>query len=78
MSTPEQRKRLKSIIKNQPLFFSEWCERGYQYPHPKIELYPDDLRGLQCGAKPERVNLTHRRHGDVFTSGQHKANRLWS
>ncbi|MEI6270449.1 MAG: HGGxSTG domain-containing protein [Methylococcaceae bacterium] len=51
MSTPEQRKRLKAYLQRSHAVFAEWAERGYQYPPPKTEPYPDDLLGLPCGAK---------------------------
>jgi hypothetical protein len=54
MSTLEQRKRLKAYYKKSDAIFSEWEARGYQYPPPKTEPYPDDLRGLQCGAKTRK------------------------
>lgn len=28
-----------------------WQERGYQYPPPVFPPFPDELRGLACGAK---------------------------
>ena len=28
-----------------------WAARGYQYPPPTFATFPDDLRGLTCGAK---------------------------
>lgn len=51
MSTPEQRKRLKAYYQRSNAIHSEWRERGCQYPPPKSEPFPDDLRDLQCGAK---------------------------
>lgn len=51
MSTPEQRKRLKDYYRRSDAVFAEWRERGYQYPPPKTEPFPDDSRGLECGAK---------------------------
>jgi hypothetical protein len=50
MSTPEQRKRLKAYYQRKDATFAKWRERGYQYPPPKIEPMPDDLKTLQCSA----------------------------
>ncbi|MGZ8159759.1 MAG: HGGxSTG domain-containing protein [Methylobacter sp.] len=51
MSTPEQRKRLKAYYQKTIAVFAEWREHGYQYPPPKREPMPDDLKDLRCGAK---------------------------
>ena len=51
MSTPEQRQRLKEFYRRSEVVFAKWRERGYQYPPPAREPFPDDLRGLTCGAK---------------------------
>ncbi|HEY8034697.1 MAG TPA: HGGxSTG domain-containing protein [Methylobacter sp.] len=51
MSTLEQRKRLKDYYRRSNATFEEWGKRGYQYPPPKHEPMPDNLKDLQCGAK---------------------------
>jgi hypothetical protein len=51
MSTVDQRKRLKEYYQRSNAVFAEWGERDYQYPPPKSEPMPDDLMGLECGAK---------------------------
>lgn len=51
MSTPEQRKRLKAYYQRNDAIRAAWWELGITYPPPKYEPYPDDLRGLECGAK---------------------------
>lgn len=30
---------------------SEWAARGYRYPAPARPAFPEELRGLACGAK---------------------------
>jgi hypothetical protein len=50
MSTPEQRKRLKEHYQKNQQISADWWRLGITHPPPKYELYPDDLRGLQCGA----------------------------
>jgi hypothetical protein len=54
MSTAEQRKRLKVYYRESDAIFSKWRECGYQYPPPKTMPFPEDLRGLQCGAKTRK------------------------
>jgi hypothetical protein len=51
MSTPEQRKRLKSYSQRRIAVLAEWREHGYHYPPPKYEPMPEDLKDLRCGAK---------------------------
>lgn len=51
MSTLEQRNRLKAYYHRSNAVFEAWRKCGYQYPPPEREPFPDDLRGLECGAK---------------------------
>jgi hypothetical protein len=51
MSTVEQRKRLKEYYRRSDAVFAAWRERGYQYPPPKREPMPEDLKDLRCGAR---------------------------
>ena len=51
MSTLEQRQRLKAYSALCHQINGEWAQNGYQYPPPTTPPYPDDLRGLACGAK---------------------------
>lgn len=49
--TPEQRKRLKSYYQRFEALNEKWVKDGYPLPPPQYELFPDDLRDIQCGAK---------------------------
>lgn len=51
MNASEQRKRFKAYSQRTESIFMKWRENGYQYPPPEREPFPDDLRGLECGAK---------------------------
>ena len=77
MSTLEQRQRLKAYYALSHQLFDEWAKRGYQYPPPPSLPFPEDLRGLACGAKtragtPSKLMSTYdngrcKFHGGVNT-----------
>ncbi len=50
-STPDKRRRRREYLDTCFAIHQEWRERGYQYPPPLRPPFPDDLRGMCCGAK---------------------------
>ncbi|WP_407942366.1 HGGxSTG domain-containing protein [Methylomonas rapida] len=54
MSTSSQRKRLKSYFRQCDAIRDAW-EQGNDRMPPRYPAFPDDLRGLQCGAKTTRA-----------------------
>ena len=48
----------------------EWRARGYELPAPKFPTYPDELRGMTCGAKTRAGTPCKRT--DLFHSGRCK------
>lgn len=47
----ERRKLLKAYHRAHEEVSAAWRARGYGYPPPTFPEYPDELRGLICGAK---------------------------
>lgn len=47
----ERRKRLKAYYRAHAEVSVAWQARGYDHPPPAFPAFPDDLRGLACGAK---------------------------
>lgn len=45
-----------------------WRARGYQYPPPVFPPFPDELRGLTCGAKTRAGTPCKRK--DLYTSAR--------
>lgn len=50
-STPDRRRRWRKYHELQSAVHQQWQERGYRYPPPATPPFPDDLRGLACGAR---------------------------
>ena len=47
---------------------AEWRARDYQYPPPVFPPFPDELRGLTCGAKTRAGTPCKRK--DLYTSAR--------
>lgn len=47
----EKRRRWRAYFALCDAIQRPWREGGYQYPPPVTPPFPDDLRGLACGAK---------------------------
>ena len=47
--------RLRKLLRRHSLehrrVAAAWAERGYSYPPPAFPPFPEELRGLACGAK---------------------------
>lgn len=48
--------------------FAAWRARGYRYPPPEGVPFPDELRGLTCGARTRAGTPCKRR--DLYQSGR--------
>jgi hypothetical protein len=51
MTSKELRRKLKKHYQESERVFALWRERGYQYPPPKTVPFPDECRGMTCGAR---------------------------
>ncbi|QSA97733.1 HGGxSTG domain-containing protein [Methylococcus sp. EFPC2] len=51
MTDDEKRKLWRQYHTESSRISEAWRERGYQYPPPRYPPFPDELRGLACGAK---------------------------
>lgn len=49
-STPEKRKRYRAFYEAVGAEFDEQRLNGHRNASPQLEPFPDDLRGLECGA----------------------------
>lgn len=70
MSTPEQRQRYKAHWLESCRVSEEFKERGYSGPAPEYPEFPDDLRGMTCGAKTRAG--TPCKQLSLFTNGRCK------
>jgi hypothetical protein len=70
MSTAEQRQRWRSYHQEHERIAAEWRERGYTYPPPEFPSFPEDLRGLACGARTRKGTPCKRT--DLYLSGRCK------
>ncbi len=68
MSTLEQRQRLREFNAEHARVAEQWREQGFQHPPPEFPVFPEDLRGLTCGAKTRKGAPCKRR--DVYASGR--------
>ena len=64
------RKRWKRYWKGVAVIQADWDELGSHYPPPKCAPFPDELRGLTCGAKTRAGTPCKRR--DLHGSGRCK------
>ena len=67
-STPELRKKWRQYWIDSDKRFAEWREIGYSYPPPPSLPFPDELRGLTCGARTRAGTPCKRK--DLYRSGR--------
>lgn len=46
-----KRRRWRTFCREHARVSAEWAARSYSHPPPQHPPFPDDLRGLACGAK---------------------------
>ena len=51
MTEDQKRKLWRAHFDECERISSDWAERGYPYPAPPLPAFPEELRGLTCGAK---------------------------
>jgi hypothetical protein len=64
----EIRKRFKQHFLEYERIGEPWREGGYQYPPPKFPPFPEECRGMTCGARTRAGTPCKRR--DVYLSGR--------
>lgn len=64
------RKLYKQYYKESGERFARWAERGYAYPPPPPIPYPEELRGLACGARTRKGTPCKIR--DIYLNGRCK------
>jgi hypothetical protein len=63
------RKRLfRAYHEASTAIFEAWAERGYSYPPPDRPAFPEECRGLTCGAKTRKGTLCKRT--DLYLNGR--------
>lgn len=65
-----KRRQLRKYNKEHRAIAAEWRERSCTYPPPVFPPFPDDLRGLRCGAKTRKGTPCLRK--DLYESGRCK------
>ncbi len=72
MDDEAERRRLRKIWREyyaeSDKVFAEWRARGYQYPPPESPPYPEELRGMTCGAKTRAGTPCKRK--DLYLNGR--------
>ena len=62
------RKLWKRYWKEDAARHAAWAERGTPYPSPECVPFPEELRGLACGAKTRSGTPCRRR--DLYAAGR--------
>jgi len=70
VTNDEKRRLFRQYHEVSSAIHLEWGKRGYQHPPPQSLPYPDELRGLECGAKT-RVG-TPCKLKDIYINGRCK------
>ncbi len=69
-STPEMRRRYKEHFLESFAIHNRWAATGYDHPAPQCPPFPEDLRGMACGAKTRKGTPCKRT--DLYLSGRCK------
>jgi hypothetical protein len=70
VSTAEQRRRWRAHFEESSRLHVAWAERDDGSPPPSFPTFPEDLRGLTCGARTQAGTPCRRR--DLYLSGRCK------
>jgi hypothetical protein len=64
----ELRRRLRAYYQAHAEIGAGWSERGYAYPAPAFPVFPDECRGMTCGARTRAGTACRRR--DLGVNGR--------
>ena len=62
------KRRLRAYYEASAEIFEAWRERGYTYPPPTRPEFPEECRGLTCGAKTRKGTPCKRK--DIYLNGR--------
>lgn len=65
-----RRARWRAYNRDHEAIAAEWRAAGYPHPAPAFPSFPDDLRGLTCGAKTRAGTPCKRT--DIYENGRCK------